>query len=215
MDIIKILLEAEEDTEPKEETIKIEPDEENESSYSDEAEDDVAEAEEEEVETEEDDTPSDDETETEDTSEEDTEESEDDTSYTDEAEDSIDTSDTESADDTSDSSSDASSEETKEDPDELIKKDALLKDFINLYENTKLVMDKLDKIPIVDMLINRVVIQVRKNFSKMNEYIYDIITRLYDIHGYVKNLYVYNYFIESYRINVEMLKKINVFTLNA
>lgn len=91
---------------------------------------------------------------------------------------------------------------------------ALLNSSINLYFNIKNNIVKLDSMSNIDIVANKIVIQVKKNFTIMVERLYEYITRSFNMNSYVKNLYTYNYFIEAYKINVEMLKKISVFTLN-
>lgn len=97
---------------------------------------------------------------------------------------------------------------------EATKSLALLNSLIELYFNIKQNITKLDKIDQTDIITNRIVIQVKKNLTTLTEYLYEHITKKYQIDTYIKNLYTYNYFIESYKMNVEMLKKISVFTTN-
>ena len=42
----------------------------------------------------------------------------------------------------------------------------------------------------------------------MTEYLYKFIID-FSNNTYVKNLYIYNYFIEAYKINIELLRKID------
>jgi len=105
-------------------------------------------------------------------------------------------------------------EETKEDPEEANKKAALLDDFIMLHTIVKNNIDKLNSLTETDITINKVVIQVKKNLTVIQDALFTLIIRTYSLNTYVKNLYLYNYFTQSLAINIEMLKKISVFTTN-
>lgn len=221
MDIFEILREAKNPSKAsKPETLNI--DDETSTEYVDEAEkniddtDDVTETDESEtddIETEEDDT------ETEDESEEDET-----TDYTTEVEDISPDMDDDSSEDSSDdsetgdegsdnNSSDGTSTEQKNNGD--IEKDvSLLNSTIKLYFDIKEVIKKLDQLNHIDIVANKIIIQVRTNFSRITDDLYEFITRTYNLNSYVKNLYTYNYFIEAYKVNVEMLKKISIFTIN-
>lgn len=87
----------------------------------------------------------------------------------------------------------------------------LLDSLIDLYYSICGTCAKLDSSTHVNVLANKVNIQVKQNFSTLCDYIYKFITTQFNNNTYVKNLYIYNYIIESYKINIEMLKKIATF----
>lgn len=97
---------------------------------------------------------------------------------------------------------------------DLKKNKLLLKDFTNLYYITKNSIVKLSNIDKTDIFINKIVTQVVYNLSTLQQYLYEFITGAFSKGKYVNNLYQYNYFLEAFKINVEMLKKISVFMSN-
>ena len=109
---------------------------------------------------------------------------------------------------------DTPEEDSNENTDESENNAALLRDSINLYYNIKQNIDKIDKLSYNNNLINKTNIQVKQNLSKLLEYLYDFITIRFKKNKYIDNLYMYDYFIEAYKINVEILKKISSFGEN-
>lgn len=205
MDIFEILKEAKNPSKPtKPETVFVDDDPVS-TKYIDDTEDNIN------------DTEDDDYTDTDNTDSSDPDESEEDTNltdYTTKVEDvSLDNGDEPRIDNEGDSSDENSSDE-QNDKDDIVQSISLLDSTIKLYFDIKEVIKKLDKLTEIDVVANKIIIQSRKNFIKMTDELYDFITRTYNLNSYVKNLYTYNYFIEAYRINVEMLKKISVFTIN-
>ena len=106
-----------------------------------------------------------------------------------------------------------SEEEQKEDPDANSNL-ALMYDSIKLYESVRMNISKLNDFSNGDIVTNKIVIQVRKNLTSLLHYIYQFITKTFSKNTYVQNLYAYTYFVEAYKINVELLKKINTFASN-
>lgn len=103
------------------------------------------------------------------------------------------------------------------DPEEALaktKNKLLLDDCIYLYNGIKSSMSKLNEFSDTNILKNKIVTQVKKNFTDLLETLFTFITQSFFANTYVKNLYNYNYFIEAYKINVQLLKKIEVFTAN-
>lgn len=141
-------------------------------------------------------------------SEEDSSDVDEPTDYTEEAEDSSsDTSDENSSDDTS---SDDTQPDSPPDP-EFVKNKALMSDMISLYYSLKSTIGKLDTYTHINMIANRIIVQVKKNFTELIDSVYDYSINSFKTQTYAKNLFMYNSFIESYKINIEMLKKIEIF----
>lgn len=161
--------------------------------------------------------PTDEETdETDETSEDETEEPSEDepTDYTED----VDTGETEdNADDTSgDDSQDDSgygSESSSDDPN-AVKNRALMRDFIELYDNIDNSMSKLDKIKSLDMITTEIVNRVKHNLTTLSDYIYNYIRTIFNTKEYTDNLYTYKYIVQLYKICVQMLTKINDFGEN-
>ena len=105
-------------------------------------------------------------------------------------------------------------EQTPEDASEQAKKAALLDDFITLHTIIKNNIEKLNTSTETDMTVNKIIIQVKKNLTVLQDSLFTLIIRTYSLNTYVKNLYLYNYFTQSLAINLEMLSKISVFITN-
>lgn len=101
--------------------------------------------------------------------------------------------------------------EQEQSPEETVenkKKAELLDSVIDLYYNIQSTCSKLDAITHVNVLSNKVNIQVKQNLTTLQELVYKFIVNEFNSNTYVKNLYIYNYVMESYKINIEMLKRI-------
>lgn len=130
---------------------------------------------------------------------------------------------TETTDEDSDSTDGGSEEDTSEDSESGIEEDPkekenmriLLEDFINLYFMVKNTITKLSNIDKSNIVINKIVSQISSNLNVLKKQLFDFIIFNFPKGKYVTNLYKYNYFLEAFKINVEMLKKINVFTTNS
>lgn len=122
--------------------------------------------------------------------------------------------DTESDDATSsdDGMSDSSTEsvDSNEPTDDDKKNAVLIKDMTAVYYSIKSTNTKLDNHGSIDILTNRILVQVKKNLTELQSTIYDYILNGFKSNTYAKNLYVYSSFIEAYKINIEMLRKIEV-----
>lgn len=121
-------------------------------------------------------------------------------------------------DDTTDDGMGEGEETQEEQPQEEQVPDAvqnalLMKDMNNLYNGILNSINKLNNLGSTNIQINKICIQVKNNLTKLSEYIYDYITGPFTTNTYVKNLYVYNYALESIKINLEMLRNLKDFNL--
>lgn len=168
-------------------------------------------------ETTEDDTTEEDETEEETTDEEESDETTEEDEPTDYTAD-VDTAESDdTTDDTSGDDSQADSEygsDTNSDDPNVAKNRALMKDFIELYDNIDNNMNKLDKIKSLDMITTEVINKVRSNLTELSEYVYEYIRTTFSTKDYTDNLYTYKYLVQLYKICVQMLTKINDFGEN-
>jgi hypothetical protein len=112
--------------------------------------------------------------------------------------------------DTSTEDGEENSEETQEKENNRI----LLEDFVNLYYLVQNTITKLSNIDKSNIIINKIVTQISSNLNVLKKQLFDFITFAFAKGKYVTNLYKYNYFLEAFKINVEMLKKISVFVPN-
>lgn len=143
-----------------------------------------------------------------------TDDTTDDTESTDYTETTDDDSDsTDSGDEGDDTENSESGEE--QDPKEKENMRILLEDFTNLYFMVKNTITKLSNIDKSNVVINKIVTQISSNLNVLKKQLFDFIIFNFPKGKYVTNLYKYNYFLEAFKINVEMLKKINVFTTNS
>ena len=136
------------------------------------------------------------------------------TDYTEDLDDSESTED-DTSDDSDSSYDDSSLEEPAEDPAELKKKKSLLDDLIFLYKDICTNIDKFENLTDIEMNQRLIIIRVKKNFTKISESLYSYITTVFAKDTYVHGLLMYNYYIEMYKINIEMLSKISTFGSNA
>lgn len=118
-----------------------------------------------------------------------------------------------SGDDGSDTE-DESSEETPEEAPEENDNRRLLSDYTNFFYLNKGIVERLSTVSKSDILMNKIINQVKSNLAELQKQLYDFIVYQFPKNKYVKNLYNYNYFIEAFRINVEMLKKISILSSN-
>lgn len=114
-------------------------------------------------------------------------------------------------DDTTPEGGDETTEEEPQDDDEKRNLMLLHEDFMNLYESTKAIIQKLNSFDNSNAIMNTVCIQIIKNLSSLKSLIWNHIMYDYDKSNYVSNLHKYNYFIEALVINTTMLKKTKVF----
>lgn len=130
------------------------------------------------------------------------------TDYTDDID--SDNSDT-TSEDTDAETSDSTEEVSPEDKLDLQKQSELLNRTVDLYYSITGIVSKLDTIDHLNIVANKINIQVKNNFIDLSDQLYKFITGPFKSNTYIKNLYIYNQFIESYKINIEMLRKISAF----
>lgn len=124
------------------------------------------------------------------------------------------------SDDDSSTDADSTDSEPTEDTPEATPADnelsrQLIEDFSRLYhlcDNTVMKLTQVDK---SNILVNQIVTRIISNINQISKHLFDYIVYQFDKGKYPYNLYRYNQFVESFRINVEMLKKINVLTANS
>lgn len=143
------------------------------------------------------------------TSDDETDTEEEPTDYTNEL-DNDDPDDSNTSDDGSGQNDDASDDASDQDP-EKKKNIMLMDDIIALYYSIKSTISKLDAYTNANVVINKIIVQVKQNFSELIESVYSYTLDDFKKNSYAKNLYMYNSFIEAYKINIEMLKKIEIF----
>lgn len=90
----------------------------------------------------------------------------------------------------------------------------LLDDMINLYYTINSTVDRLVDVSRDNIVTNKIINQVSHNCRMLAKVIYDYIVFKFSKNKYVHNVYKYNYFLQAFKINVEMLKKIQVFDVN-
>lgn len=91
----------------------------------------------------------------------------------------------------------------------------LLSDFISLHGLCGSTTARLSQVDKSNIIINQIVARVTSNINQIEKHLYEFIVFKFGKGKYPYNLYKYNQFVEAFRINVEMLKKINVFTSNS
>lgn len=84
----------------------------------------------------------------------------------------------------------------------------LLNDLISMYNSIKNSINKMDQLSGIEPIKTQIINRVKTNLNVLLNNLYMFITTKYAKNSYVQNLYLYTYFIEGYKINVEMLKKI-------
>jgi len=137
------------------------------------------------------------------------------TDYTDGAGDETDDSVNYGSDDTADGSDGTETDaDDGSDANDTDKNRLILEDFVSLYYLTKNSISKLTNIDKTDIFVNKIITQVISNLSTLQKQLFEFITCAFSNNKYVNNLYQYNYFLEAFKINVEMLKKISVFISN-
>lgn len=110
-----------------------------------------------------------------------------------------------------------STEENQEDPEADAEKNEnrrLLEDFINFYYLNKGTIIKLSTVNRADLLINKIINRVKSNLIELQKQLTDFIIYRFSNGKFAGNLYSYNFFLEAFRINVQMLKKISDLSSN-
>jgi hypothetical protein len=108
---------------------------------------------------------------------------------------------------------DSTTEDTPPDETDVDKERSriLLNDFVRMYYSIQDIITTLNDASRDNIVINKIISQVTYNVTRLSDIIYDYIVFSFSKNKYVQNMYKYNYFIEALKINVEMLKKIQVF----
>ena len=99
------------------------------------------------------------------------------------------------------SSTDTSIEDLPEDeidPDRT-KAHALLDDAVTLYYSIKRIIDKLDNVTGDTVEVIQTFIEAKDNFINLSDLLFDFITQRFTTNTYVKNLYIFNYFIQCWK----------------
>ncbi len=117
--------------------------------------------------------------------------------------------------DTSTDNTSTDSSSTEEDEGEKEKLRVLMDDFISLSNTIKSFINKLETMDKSNIFANKITAQIISNLNILRKHVFEYISFKFNKKAYVENLYIYNYFIEALKINVEMLKKIKVFTPNS
>lgn len=120
-----------------------------------------------------------------------------------------------STDSDSDSTDDgADGESTDGDPNadknKKINKINLLKDFISLYKTIENSNKKLTEARKDNILTSVTINQVRKNLTRLGEVVYNYILLYYDGNDHSINLYNFKYFSEILKLNVDMLRTMQI-----
>ena len=117
---------------------------------------------------------------------------------------------TEEDDSTEEDETDTSDDEQadKRGGDEHTRHMSLFTDFLNLFNSIKNTINKITEVKKSDLLVSSILVQTLKNLNTIEKQLFRYIQFIYNKREYVNNLYHYNLFIESYKINVEMMKKI-------
>ena len=121
----------------------------------------------------------------------------------------VDTTDDESDDNSQDGYDNETPDNESKDPNDK-QNISLMDDMVSLYYSIKATTNKLDNYTHMSVIGNKVIVQVKKNFSELLNIVYDYIVNEFKSASYAKNIYIYNAFIEAYKINIEMLKKIEI-----
>lgn len=107
-----------------------------------------------------------------------------------------------------------SGEDSEQEQDEKENNRILMDDYINLYNTIKSTVGKIESIDKSNIAINMITDQINNNLNVLTKQLFEYIIFIFEKTKYVTNLYKYNYFLEAFKINVQMLKKISVFVSN-
>ena len=96
------------------------------------------------------------------------------------------------------------------DKNKKINKINLLKDFISLYKTIENSNKKLTEARKDNILTSVTINQVRKNLTRLGEVVYNYILLYYDGNDHSINLYNFKYFSEILKLNVDMLRTMQI-----
>lgn len=100
------------------------------------------------------------------------------------------------------------SEEQLRERDIKVKQFMLLKEMNRLYHAIKEYTDKVSSMDKKNVLFSAIQKNVTGNFKRLSTLVYNYIMYYYDHMSYEYNLYVYNYFVETCKVNIELMNKI-------
>lgn len=116
------------------------------------------------------------------------------------------------SDDSDTAEDDTTSEEPEIDESEKESNRRLHNDFQELYYSCKSMIARLSALSRNNVLVNQTIAQIISNISIIEKQIYEYLIFNFGKKKYSANLLSYNNFISALQLNVEMLRKINVFT---
>lgn len=126
----------------------------------------------------------------------------------DSGDDTADTGDDSGMDDGSGDGAGPESEEQLKERDRKVKQYMLLKELNRLYHAIKEYTDKVANMDKKNVLFSAIQKNVTTNFKRLSALVYNYIMFYYDHMSYEYNLYVYNYFVETCKVNIELMNKI-------
>ena len=83
----------------------------------------------------------------------------------------------------------------------------LLDDFITLHNSIKVSRERLGSMEGNDITLISVLQQVSKNLGNLEKFVFNYILS-FKKYSYIQNLYRYNYFLEAFKLNVQMIEKV-------
>ena len=119
-----------------------------------------------------------------------------------------DTGDSDGMDDGSSDGNGPESEDQLRERDRKVKSYMLLKEMTRLYHAIKAFTEKVSTQDKKNILFSAIQKNVVTNFNRLSRLVYNYIMYYYDHMSYEYNLYAYNYFVETCKVNIEMMNKI-------
>ena len=119
-----------------------------------------------------------------------------------------DTGDTGGMDDSGSGDSSIESEDQIKERDRKVKSLMLLREMTRLYHAVKSFITEVTTKEKKNILFSAVQKNVIINFNRLAKLIYDYVLFYYDHMSYEYNLYTYNYFVETCKINIELMNKV-------
>lgn len=116
---------------------------------------------------------------------------------------------TNSDDTTGAESDDSNSAENISDQDSKIKSLTLLSNYIALYKAIKGAIEKINSVDRNNIIIITVFDRVIDSLTTLSSLVYKYVLYYFEKSSYEINLYNYRYFIEAFRVSIELLKKVN------
>lgn len=113
-----------------------------------------------------------------------------------------------SGDTTDDSTDTGDTGDSPEDIADLEKNISLIKDFLEFYALIKGNIERLSSLKKSDLTISSIINRVTLNLGYLETIVFHYIYRIFNSKSYVENLYQYQCFIQAFKINIEIVKKI-------